>query len=205
MSAPAGDMFEEFRATGLLKRRRDAVVAGHSQDPTVARRLLTDPSPAVRSSARRALARLQVLTHEELEAGLRDVDPAARRDAVTLAATRPDVDIVGLLTDLDPTVIEVTAWACGERPPTRQVVAALIVVAKHQDPLLREAAIAALGALGDPAALPVILAATKDKATVRRRAVLALAPFEGPEVDAALAQALLDRDWQVRQAGEDLR
>jgi HEAT repeat protein len=39
---------------------------------------------------------------------------------------------------------------------------------------------------------------------VRRRAVLALAPFEGPEVDAALQAATTDRDWQVRQAAEDL-
>jgi hypothetical protein len=34
--------------------------------------------------------------------------------------------------------------------------------------------------------------------------VLALAPFSGPEVDGALAAALKDRDWQVRQAAEDL-
>jgi len=40
---------------------------------------------------------------------------------------------------------------------------------------------------------------------VRRRAVLALAPFDGPEVDAALALAHDDRDWQVRQAAEDLQ
>jgi hypothetical protein len=40
---------------------------------------------------------------------------------------------------------------------------------------------------------------------VRRRAVLALAPFDGPAVDAAVAAALEDRDWQVRQAAEDLR
>jgi HEAT repeat protein len=34
--------------------------------------------------------------------------------------------------------------------------------------------------------------------------VLALAPFDGPAVDAALQEALGDRDWQVRQAAEDL-
>jgi hypothetical protein len=34
---------------------------------------------------------------------------------------------------------------------------------------------------------------------------LALAPFEGTEVDAAIDAALTDRDWQVRQAAEDLR
>jgi hypothetical protein len=34
--------------------------------------------------------------------------------------------------------------------------------------------------------------------------VLALAPFDGPEVEEALRAALEDRDWQVRQAAEDL-
>ena len=63
---------------------------------------------------------------------------------------------------------------------------------------------AALGAIGDVRGLPAILAATSDKPAVRRRAVIALAPFDGPEVDAALARARDDRDWQVRQAAEDL-
>jgi hypothetical protein len=48
------------------------------------------------------------------------------------------------------------------------------------------------------------LGALADKATVRRRAVIALAPFDGDAVDAALARAREDRDWQVRQAAEDL-
>jgi HEAT repeat protein len=64
--------------------------------------------------------------------------------------------------------------------------------------------VAALGAIGDPAGLPAILAGMSDKATVRRRAVLALAPFDGPEVLEALERARTDRDWQVRQAAEDL-
>ena len=68
----------------------------------------------------------------------------------------------------------------------------------HDDALVREAAVAALGAIGDPAGIPAILAATGDKATVRRRAIIALAPFDGPEVDEALARASVDRDWQVR-------
>src|SRR5205085_2795533 len=78
------------------------------------------------------------------------------------------------------------------------------VVRTHSDPLCREAAVAALGAIGDERGLPAILQATTDKPAVRRRAVLALAPFEGPDVDAALQRALTDRDWQVRQAAEGL-
>ena len=69
---------------------------------------------------------------------------------------------------------------------------------------MREAAVAALGAIGDDRGLKAILTACNDKPAVRRRAVLALAPFDGPEVKTALEAALEDRDWQVRQAAEDL-
>jgi HEAT repeat protein len=112
-----------------------------------------------------------------------------------------------MLGDHDTSVVEVAAWACGERErPEAGVVGALaVIVTGHDDPLCREAAVAALGAIGDDAGLPAILAACGDRATVRRRAVLALAPFAGPEVDAALARAATDRDAQVRQAAEDVR
>ena len=118
----------------------------------------------------------------------------------------PTVSLLPLLTDADATVVEVAAWACGERDPAEPgaVAALCAIAADHADPLCREAAVAALGSIGDEAALATILAATTDKATVRRRAVIALAPFDGPEVDAALERALTDRDWQVRQAAEDL-
>jgi len=64
--------------------------------------------------------------------------------------------------------------------------------------------VAALGALGDPAGLEAVLAACGDKPAIRRRAVLALAAFDGPQVDEALQAALADKDWQTRQAAEDL-
>ncbi len=75
---------------------------------------------------------------------------------------------------------------------------------------MRESAVAALGAIGDGRAVDAIIAGTSDKPAVRRRAVLALAPFLGDDdtghrVDAAIDRALEDRDWQVRQAAEDLR
>ena len=69
---------------------------------------------------------------------------------------------------------------------------------------MREASVAAVGASGDERGLTAILKAGDDKPTGRRRAVLALAPFDGDEVKAALTKALDDRDWQVRQAAEDL-
>jgi len=79
------------------------------------------------------------------------------------------------------------------------------VAGGHDEPLCREAAVAALGAVGDARGLPAILdAAANDRPAVRRRSVVALAAFDGPDVEAALQAALNDRDWQVRQAAEDL-
>lgn len=94
-----------------------------------------------------------------------------------------------------------TGTALGEAFPLDALAG---VTNAHPDPLCREAAVAALGAAGDRRGLPAILAATTDKPAIRRRAVLALAAFDGPEVDEALARARDDRDWQVRQAAEDL-
>jgi HEAT repeat protein len=133
-------------------------------------------------------------------------EAAARRSrAVELAVPATGIDLVPLLRDPDPFVVEQAAWALGERAADPDAVAALAAVAgDHDDPLVREAAVAALGALGHPHGLAAVLAATTDKPAVRRRAVLALAAFDGPEVDAALRRALGDRDRQVRQAAEDL-
>jgi HEAT repeat protein len=152
------------------------------------------------------------VTSEELRAALGDEAATVRRRAAEEAArTLPGHSEIteavrAQLDDPEPIVVETAAFALGERPPaTNATVVALCDVATgHADALCREAAVAALGAIGDPAGLPAILAATGDKATVRRRAVIALAPFDGPEVDAALHAALEDRDWQVRQAAEDL-
>jgi len=160
----------------------------------------------VRIAALGALARLGTLTASDLGAGLSDPDPQVRRRAAELAAAVDGVALVPVLGDRDDGVVEMAAWALGERPvPEDGAVEALAALATgHRDPLCREAAVAALGAIGDERGLPAILAATADKATVRRRAVLALAPFEGSEVDAALERARTDRDWQVRQAAEDM-
>jgi hypothetical protein len=190
-------------------RRRAVALAGHEGDRATARTGLADPDPGVRATALGALERLRGLTAEELVAALADPSPVVRRRACEAVALLPGDDGVSLLpalADLDATVVEVAAWACGEREPVEPGVVAVLaaLTTAHDDALVREAAVAALGAIGDPAGLPAILAATVDKATVRRRAVLALAPFEGDEVDAALARAREDRDWQVRQAAEDL-
>lgn len=144
------------------------------------RRVATDPVPAVR---RRAA----------------EVAPALGRSASCTA-------LLALLADDDAWVAEAAAYAIGEHPAvTRRALDATVRAATgHDDPLVREAAVAALGAQGDPATLPAVLAACDDRPAIRRRAVLALAAFEGPDVEQRLQTALSDPDWQVRQAAEDL-
>jgi HEAT repeat protein len=193
----------------VAARRRAAAVAGHRGDVATARVFLTDGDARVRAAALGALARAGALTDGELTSAVADTAPAVRIRAAELAAARSGdrPPVLGpLLADAEPAVVEAAAWASGERqPPEPGIVAALAgVAADHGDPLCREAAVAALGALGDPAGLPAILAGTRDRPAIRRRAVLALAPFSGPEVDAALDRARSDRDWQVRQAAEDI-
>lgn len=185
--------------------RRAAAVAGHEGDETVARQLWVDPDPGTRATALAALARMGALDAATLADAVADPSPVVRRRAAVLAVTRPEISLLPLLGDPDPAVIEEAAWACGERDPAEPgAVEALATLATgHDDALCREAAVAALGAIGDEDGLPAVLAATADRATVRRRAVIALAAFEGPEVDAALHRATTDRDWQVRQAAED--
>ena len=190
---------------GEHERKREAALAGHTGDEGGARSRLRDPSPRVRATALGALHRLRRASAADVAAALADPEPEVRRRACEVAIGMVEVDIVPLLDDPDPSVVEVAAWALGERGQGGAAVPALARVAgEHPDALCREAAVAAMGALGDPGGLPAVLAALGDKPAVRRRAVLALAPFEGPEVEGALRRALDDRDRQVRQGAEDL-
>jgi HEAT repeat protein len=189
------------------ERRRLAVLAGHRGDEDAARLALTDDDPTVRASAVGALERLGGLDDALLARLLDDPEPTVRRRAAEVAAHHPAVSLAPALDDPDPRVVEMAAFSCGEQEDAAPVVVArLITLARdHRDALVREAAVAALGAIGAADGLPAILhAAAHDKPAVRRRAVIALAPFDGPEVDAAIANALTDRDWQVRQVAEDL-
>jgi HEAT repeat protein len=154
-----------------------------------------------------ALDRISGLTDDDLRCSLADPAPMVRRRVCELAGSRPSVDISKALGDRDASVVEMAAWSMGERRE-RSSVPALSAMASagsgHTDPLCRESAVAALGAIGDPSGLPAVLAALEDKPAVRRRAAVALAAFVGPSVDAALRRCLEDRDWQVRQVAEDL-
>jgi HEAT repeat protein len=192
-------------------RRREVGLAGHRGDVAAATAALFDENPGVRATALGALARAGGLTAAHLIAALGDPAPEVRRRAAEetarcAASVRHGVALVPLLGDTDAFVVEAAAFALGELdPPEPGSVDALVALAGGSDDvLLREAAVAALGSLGDPAGRDAVLAATTDVSTVRRRAVLALAAFDGPDVEAALQRLANDRDRQVRQWAEDL-
>ena len=201
MTAPNGD-----RPTVTGPSRRDVVIAGHASDPATAIAGLTSTDAAVRLAALGALDRLGRLTASDLKMATIDPAPSVRRRAAELGASYPEVEMLALLADADVTVVEMAAWSCGERQDVSDAVLDRLIelTTGATEPLVRESCAAALGAIGDARGLPAILAACEDKPTVRRRAVLALAPFDGDDVRGAIQRALEDRDWQVRQAAEDL-
>lgn len=190
----------------MSEPRASIILAEANGDVTTLRAALINSDATTRAAALGALARLRHLETNDLQAGLIDPQPAVRCRAIELSIDETEIDIAAFLDDADDLVVETAAWALGERGPTdSETIAKLRSVAQDHDvSICREAAVAALGAIGDPAGLSTILAAMSDRAPVRRRAVLALAPFDGDEVTTALRSALDDRDRQVRQAAEDL-
>jgi HEAT repeat protein len=194
------------------RNARAARVAVERDPRALAAAARDDTDPRVRAVALAALVRTgpRRVSAPVWRGAAHDAAAAVRRRAAEVAPrlgrAATCAALVELLADDDAWVAEAAAYAIGEHPrPSRAAIAAIERAATaHRDPLVREAAVAALGALGDPATLPAVLAACDDKPAIRRRAVLALAAFEGADVEARLRAALEDRDWQVRQAAEDL-
>jgi HEAT repeat protein len=202
-------MVPDDPATEPAARRRRVIEAGHSGDLVGAREGLADPDPVVRAAALGALARLDALGDPELSDAVRDESAPVRRRACELAGARPQSSVLAeamrdALGDPDPMVVEAACWAAGEHEDANATAALAALTAAHPDTRCREAAVAALGAIGDVRGLAALLGALSDKPTVRRRSAVALAAFDGPEVEAALERCLVDRDWQVRQVAEIL-
>lgn len=189
-----------------VERRRAILLAAAADNPLPAGKALSDPDDRVRATALLTLHQLHALDADHVLLASEDASTRVRRQLATIAAADHRVDLMALISDREYVVAETACWAAGERDDTGEALVALLAstATNHDDTLCRESAVAALGSIGAAPGLPAILAATRDRATVRRRAVLALAPFDTPEVTAALKRALEDRDWQVRQAAEDL-
>lgn len=196
----------------LPERLTELVRARFATDATSAQLILASldaPVARERVLAVRVGAARHVLDASAWRHGLCDDDASVKREAlVAIAEGGGDDDVldavVELLGDPDPLVVEGAAFALGERRHGASLERLIELAGHHDDARCREAAVVALGAIGDDDALPAIIGALEDKPPVRRRAVVALANFEGPEVDAALARAREDHDWQVRSAVDRL-
>jgi HEAT repeat protein len=186
--------------------RSDLILAESAGDVSALQHSLEADNPSIRILALGSLDRVRALTEDNIRTALLDPDRDVRCRAIEVSIQRAQIGLRALLGDADDLVVETAAWALGEREDdSPETVAALSSVGTtHEISICREAAIAALGAIGSDAGLPAILSGLEDRAPVRRRAVLALAPFDTPEVAVALERATKDRDRQVRQAAEDL-
>jgi len=196
-----------------LDRMTAVVIAGYRNDPAGIVAGLGDVDANVRAAALGALVRSTSIPDDEVSrawtAAMADVDPIVRRRGVLAAPQLGVISSAALLealSDLDDRVVEAACFAAGEIEPADPtlITQLALVIETHQDSLCREAAVAALGSLGVPEGLQGVLRGCEDKATVRRRAVLALANYDTPEVTDMLRRMTSDRDLQVRQSAEDL-
>lgn len=173
--------------------------------------IVSDPDAGVRRRAcdvAASVARCRAVVLA-LRRGLGDPDPLvveaacwALGELFTAATDEP-----GTVDDraVDGTAAPGADGADGGGDGTAAVVEELGVTARtHDDARAREAAVAALGSIGDRRGLAAVLGALRDRPSVRRRAVVALAAFGGEEVAAALRESAQDRDWQVREVAEIL-
>jgi HEAT repeat protein len=194
---------EDANVTRIRQRVIELSLNGEFQ---VVTEYLEHPEPDVRATALRVLDNEGKLEKGIVERSLSDSAFKVRNALAYLISRNRDIPAMKFLLDEDAEIVEIACWGIGERGDASAEVLDVLqsITESHSDSLCRESAVAALGALGNRDALGSILKAVEDIATVRRRAVLALAPFDGPEVELAIAKALEDRDWQVRQAAEDI-
>ncbi len=160
--------------------------------------------------ALRAGVRQELIGCDDWINALTDTDVDVRREALNLVAVadvsdeRIFAEILRALDDPDPLVVDGAVFALAEHLYVASVERLSVIAREHDDARCRESAVAALGAIGDDRGRAAVLAALDDKPAVRRRAIVALANFEGSDIEAALARASEDRDWQVRAAVSQL-
>ncbi len=181
----------------------DTLLADVIADPV---RYLEDGDAAVRRLAVSAIAHGSG-QREDLGRLLdSDPDDRVRAEAAEALGARGPAALSALLRatgDAAAVVVEAVATALGAIGDAAAVEWLIGAAADHPDRLVREAAVASLGAIGHDDAVPTLLAlVAKAPPQVRRRSVVALTVFDGPEVEAAIRQALSDRNPMVREAAE---
>jgi HEAT repeat protein len=171
---------------------------------------LRDNEPRHRVLALRSAARRGIMSEPTWTSALGDENVEVRREALALLAYERGLsnELLGqvrlALDDGDALVVDAAIFTLGEHLDAKSVDRLADIARHHDDARCRESAVATLGVLGDDRGRAAILEALNDKPPVRRRAIVALSNFEGPDIDEALAAAASDRDWQVRAAVDQL-
>jgi HEAT repeat protein/cyclophilin family peptidyl-prolyl cis-trans isomerase len=169
--------------------------------------LLSDPAPAIRSTALRSTATLDAENFVTILSGL-DPDPnwsvraalASLLGTLTTEVALPRLN--AMLTDSDQRVIPavLAALVKVKAPNAAQV---LLEHLKADDPVVRAAAATGLGELkppnGAPALAEAYITAQRDANYTARAAVLAaIAKYEPAVATPVLRSAFADKDWSVR-------
>ena len=214
---PAGSRREQrllrracVHRNGVGRWRRVATLqalaeAGHPKAPRLLRRALADPDPEIVAAAVKALGRLdEDWAAEALVRALHDERYPRSRIAAQLERLAPRAGhlLVPLLSDPDAPVRFWAATLLVRYPGL--ALDELRACARDADPNVRAAAVEALGASGEPTALPAALALLVDPAWfVRAHACRAVGALGSPAVAADVAALLADDWWWVRSAAKD--
>jgi cyclophilin family peptidyl-prolyl cis-trans isomerase/HEAT repeat protein len=169
--------------------------------------LLSDPAPAVRGGAMRALAAIDPDTFLSALSGLdpdRDWTVRAAQAAAlaTLGPERAQPRLTTMLRDTDQRVLPavLTALVAMKAPEAADVLVAHLTA---QDFALRAAAASGLGELKVASAVPALSAAFRsahgeDSYVARAAMLAAVAKIDPAAARPLLEEALKDRDWAVR-------
>ena len=192
----------ELYAAGVPISREQ--LAALTKDPVG---FLTSVEPVLRRIATTALTRSQASDNiGTLALLIQDTDPSIRAAAAEKLGSC-GADALSILTDVaddrDPTVREALATAYGEIDSPHAVPWLTTAARDDGDRHVKEAATAALGAIGDEAGLETLLDLVNNgPPQVRRRAIAAITVFDDERVEPAIKRAALDRNPGVREAAE---
>ncbi|GMQ92530.1 MAG: hypothetical protein BMS9Abin12_0006 [Acidimicrobiia bacterium] len=168
---------------------------------------LDHEDPVLRRMATTALSRESSnAMFDSIVALLEDTDGSVRAAAAEklgVCGRRALEHLAEAAGDPEPKVREAVATAYGELADPSAIGWLVEVGNNDTDRTVKEAAVAALGAVGDDAAIdPLLGFIASGPPQVRRRAIAAITVFDDPRIEPAIQRATFDRNPGVRETAE---
>jgi len=182
------------------------VASGDAQMYPLLDRGLRSGSRSLATSAMRLLARLDDRPAAViLVTALRDgVFAPSRLASAFDRLVRPPADVLALLLDAEQPAARFWGARLAGRLGAREFAAKVRALAADANPIVRRAAVEALGVIGNPSDRPLLVAHFRDPVPmVRVHAARASAAFANEAVADALTELLADREWIVRAAARE--